>query len=235
MSATLEVALTAKVKDLAFAGSDATFVAKDASATTHEYVDQTPRTVSTPGAAGASFVTLETPVRQVERILADFASGTNVVIRLDGAVASVTGGATPPVLTDGWTAVLNVDGAGNVTTSFLAADNTMALVAKRINYAHGAQVASVDAVTGALVISGTKTGGDDARKKSFQYGSVVVVSGTALAALGLTAGTTYGSGEDHPHGAGGVQINRPSSSLPKRIELSGSASASRFAIAGKAS
>lgn len=235
MGATLDLSLSAKLRDLAFAGSDAVFAAKDATASSHELVDQTPRVIATSGAVGAAFVQLETPVRQVERLLVDLPGGSDLLLRIGGAVASVSGASAPPTLTDGWTAILNIDGLGAVTTSFLAADNTMALAAKRINYAHGAQVASVDPTTGALVIAGTKTGGDDARRAGYAYGSVVIVSGTALAALGLTAGTTYGTGADLRLGGGVHAHSFPAAALPRKLELSGSVASSRFVVAGKAS
>lgn len=233
MSSTLEASLSAKVKDLSFVAEETWFMAKDLSATSHDYVDRTPRVVSTAGAVGAAFSQLETPVAQVQRMIVDLRAGADVVMRLSGAVAKVTGGTSAPTFSGGETLVLNVDGAGNVTTTFEAGDNTLALAVKRINYAHGLPVASL--VANALTLSGSLTGGAAAEARGWQRGKIVVVSGSALSALGLTAGTTYGAGDDLRLGAGMQQFAFATGALPTRVELSGSASASRFVIAGKAS
>jgi hypothetical protein len=103
------------------------------------------------------------------------------------AAAQVTGAAgTYPTLFAGGEALsIALDGAAPVTVTFLAADQLLADVIARINATMGATIASNSA--GQLRLTGVREG---------TGGSIVIanVSGTPLATLGLTAGTTAGTG-----------------------------------------
>jgi hypothetical protein len=100
------------------------------------------------------------------------------------AAAAVTGsGAAFGSITAGLQAVLGYDAASNFTVTFQTGDTTIANVVARINAAAGFAFASNNA--GQLELTGLQQGSG---------GSVRVVSGTALADLGLTAGTTLGTG-----------------------------------------
>ncbi len=233
MSATLKLLLSVESANLSVAGSSQTDTARDQVATTHDYVDPTPRTVSTSGALGSAFVQLETPVVQVERLVADFPSGTDLVLRCSGEPAEVVGTVTSPTIAGNETITMAVDGLGSVTTVLDADDTTIAKIAKRVNFFHGLQIASVD-TSGGLAITGSKTGGPDAAAKGWSHGKIAITGGTGLTALGLSIGTTYGSGEDSRVSAGPFSRTFPSSALPTQIELSGSSSNARFWIAGKA-
>ena len=79
-----------------------------------------------------------------------------------------------------------------------------------------------------------KTGGADAEARGWAAGSVEVVSGSGLALVGLVAGTTYGSGDDQRVGAGLFVKSFPAASLPRLLELSGSATNLKIWAAGKA-
>lgn len=221
-------------RDTAVTNSTQSWFFKDSVASSHELIDATPKPVSTSGSPGAVFAEVPTSVAQIERARIDVPMGSNVWLRWDGAAAEVLSSKTTPDSLDGLTLQLNVDNAGAVTTTFTSGDTTMALAAKRINYYHGAQVASVDGTTGKLKIAGTKTGGADAKAAGRQYGEVDVVGGTALSALGLTEGTTPGSGLDENIG-GPVEKTFYSGNLPESLEVSGSCSGARFMLAGKAS
>ena len=235
MTATLKIIRSATSKDMSFGSTDETIPIVDAVATSHDIVDRTPRVISTAGLVGALFSTLETPVKQVERMICEFVAGADVIVRIGGAAAFVLGILTSaPSVVGGEQIVLNVDGVGNVTTTLVAGDTTITKVAQRINYFHNAQIASVD-TTGVLRLSGALTGGRNALDLGRAYGSVVVVSGSGLALVGLTAGTTYGAGDDVRVGPGVLEHNHPAASLPRKVELSGTATASRFIVAGKAS
>lgn len=234
MAATLQILLELTARDPAVVSSAQTTSLRDAVATSHDYLDGTPRNVSTAGAVGAAFVQLETPVVQIERIVADLPASADLVLRFGGAVAEVLGASAAPSFAGGEQAVLAIDAGGNVTVTFEAGDNTQALAAKRINYAFGAQVADLD-TSGKLRLRGALTGGADAEAKGFGFGKVKVVSGSALAALGLTAGSTYGQGDDQRAGPGSFVKTFPAGALPRRLELSGSAGNAKFWLAGKAS
>lgn len=227
--------LSLEARDPAVAGSDSSSSVRDSVASAHDYLDPTPRNVSTAGAVGAAFVDLPTPVAQVERLAADLPAGSDLVLRAGGLAAEVLGGSAAPVFVGGEELVLAIDAGGNVTATFEAGDATLALAAKRINYALGFVAADVDPTTGKLRLRGLRTGGADALAKGWAYGRVLVVSGTALAALGLTAGSTYGQGDDQRLGGGPFAKTFPAGALPRRLELSGSAQGAKFWVAGKAS
>lgn len=234
MAATLQILLELTARDPAVVSSAQTTSLRDAVATSHDYLDGTPRNVSTAGAIGAAFVQLETPVVQIERLVADIPAGADLVLRMGGAVAEVLGASAATGFSGSETAVLAVDAGGNVTVTFEAGDTTQALAAKRINWAFGAQVADLD-TSGKLRLRGARTGGADAEARGWAYGKVKVVSGSALTGLGLTAGSTYGQGDDQRVGAGPFAKTFPAGALPRRLELSGSAQGAKFWVAGKAS
>lgn len=234
MAATLALALGITARDPAQTGSGCEATVRDAAATSHDYVDPTPRNVSTAGAVGAAFVQLETPVVQVERFVADLPSGTDLVLRFGGSVAEVLGASAATGFSGGETAVLAIDAGGNTTVTFEAGDTTQALAAKRINWALGLAVADTD-TTGKLRLRSLRTGDAGALAKGFAYGRVRVVSGTGLTGLGLTAGDTYGQGDDQRVGPGPLVKTFPAGALPRRVELSGSAQGAKFWVAGKAS
>jgi hypothetical protein len=233
VAATLRLTLSIEHADPAVAGSQVSASVRDSVASSHDYVDPSPRNVATAGAVGAAFVDLATPVAQIERVAADLPVGADLVMRFGGAVALLLGSQNAPVFAGGETLELAVDAGSTVITSFSSGDNTLALAAKRINYAHGAQVADVSP-TGHLRLQGFRTGGADALVKGWAYGRLLVVGGTALVQLGLAAGSVYGQGDDQRVGAGPFAKSFPSASLPRRLELSGSAQGARFWLAGKA-
>jgi hypothetical protein len=234
VAATFRQTLSLEVADPAIAGSASYPSARDPVATSHDYVDATPRNVSTTGVVGSAFIQLETPVQQVERLAADLPLAADLVLRVGGAVALLLGTQVAPVFVGGETLDLAVDAAVTVTTTFQAGDNTLSLIARRINYAHAAQVADLSP-TGHLRLQSFRTGGADAFTKGWSYGRLYVVGGSALAALGLAAGAVYGQGDDQRLGPGPFAKTFPASALPRRLELSGSAQGARFWIAGKAS
>jgi hypothetical protein len=233
VTATLALALGITTRDPSRPGAGCEASVRDAAATSHDYVDPTPRNVSTAGGVGAAFVQLETPVAQVERFVADLPAGTDLVLRFGGAVAEVLGTSAATGFSGGETAVLAIDAGGNVTVTFESTDTTQALAAKRINWALGAQVADTDS-DGKLRLRSLRTGDAGAAAKGYAYGRVRVVSGSALAGLGLVAGDTYGQGDDQRVGSGLFAKTFPAGALPRRVELSGSAQGAKFWVAGKA-
>jgi len=233
VTATLQLSLGLTTRDPAQPSSAREESVRDATATSHDYVDATPRNVSTAGAVGAAFVQLETPVQQIERIAADLPSGADLVLRFGGVVAEVLGASAATGFSGGETAVLAIDAGDNTTVTFESGDTTQALAAKRINWAFGAQIADTDS-SGKLRIRSLRTGDAGAAAKGYAFGRVRVVSGTALAGLGLTAGDTYGQGDDQRAGTGPLAKTFPSSSLPRKVELSGSVTNAKFWVAGKA-
>lgn len=121
------------------------------------------------------------------------AAGQTLVIQFDaGGVQTFTVTATsalraggsvtlPPAA--GSTLLVKVDGGATQTVTFTGAESTAVLVAGQINYA----LAGAEAVV--------NTGAIDLQSPTFGSGSSIqVVSGTALTALGMTAGTTSGTG-----------------------------------------
>lgn len=101
-----------------------------------------------------------------------------------GVAATVTGsGATFGSVTAGMTAVLGYDAQANITVTFQSTDTTIAAAIARINQFAGFTFATNNA--GQIALTGVQAG---------TGGSVRVVSGTGLTVLGLTAGTTVGTG-----------------------------------------
>ena len=239
MSATVQLQMVATVADPAVASSSQQTTVRDLTATTHDLGDPIPMgQVATPGAVGATFVPLPTSVQHAERLIADLGVGADLVLRIGGAPAKVVGSVTAnPGLIAGDTLTLNVDGGGLVTTTF-AGGESIAQAAAAIDSAFVASgrtsPASVDATSGGLALAGTKTGDASASARGWQSGSLVL-GGTALAKLGLGAGTTWGTGDDIRVGGTPVLVLPfPSSSTPARVEVSGSCPNAKFFLAGKA-
>lgn len=233
LAGTLSLSTTLTIADPARAGSQVSPVLRDASATSHDYVDPTPMNVSTPSGLGVFFTPLRTSVAQVERIVADLPPGADLVLRCGGLPAVLFGTLVPPAFAGGETLQLGVDDGSVVTTTFQVGDTTLGLITRRINFAHGAPVAYLDA-QGRLMLTGARTGGADAAARGWSYGRLVVAGGSALTALGLVAGTVYGAGDDQRLGPGLFVKTFPASALPRLLELSGTASGARFWVAGKA-
>lgn len=236
MSSTLRLLLTVQADDVACKPRSSGESVRDTAPTSHDLVDLSPvGPLSTSGGIGTTFVTVPTSVQQIQRVVGDFPTGTDLLLRFGGVAAFVLGASGALTLTDGWTLLFAVDGGPTITVNFLSTDNTPALAAKRINYAADAQVASVDPATARLRLDGVKTGGPGARAKSRSFGAIDILSGSALAALGLVAGTYSGDGDDIRVGSGPFVHTFPSGSQPRRLELSGSASGARLWVAGTAS
>lgn len=234
MAGSIQLTLSIATADPSAPSSAQQASVRDAVATVHDYVDVTPRNIATPGGIGLSFLQLETPVQQIERLVADLPPGADFVLRAGGLPAVVVGSVSNPSIAGGETLQFLFDAGGAVTTTLQAGDTTIALIAKRVNYAHGDKVAAVDPLTGGLRLYGVLTGGADARAKGFAYGLVQILGGTGLAALGLAVGSTYGAGDDQRLGSGMFVKPFPASALPRRLELSGTGSGARFWVAGKA-
>ena len=230
----MQVSVSVDARDTAVRSVASPIEVRELSPSQHDYVDVTPRAVSTSGAIGAAFVQLETSVVQVERLAADLPLGTDLVLRTGGQVAQLLGAAVAPVFAGGETLQLIVDADNVVTVAFLSSDTTQALAARRINYALGRPVADLDPVTAQLRLLGFRTGGADAMAKGWGFGRLQVVGGTALSQLALSVGVAYGQGDDQRLGAGPFCKTFPASALPRRIELSGITPGARFITAGKA-
>ena len=242
MSATLQLQTDATVADPSAPSSAVDYAIADAVATSHDYVDATPRNVATAGNPGTAFVLLPTAVVHIERFLASVPLGAALVLRFGGAVATVLGSVAGVIAPGGGnpTLVLGVDGAPSATAIFAATDTSIQLAANRINGALAsaglsAVVAIVDPITGGLRLTGLKTGGADAQAKAFSFGAIALsATSTGLALLGLTAGTTYGAGDDQYVGAGLFAKTFPPSNLPAQLELSGTATNLKTWTAGRA-
>lgn len=177
--------------------------------------------IATAGQLGAAFLDLDTP-KVIEQFAMRSIDGAEVGIRYNGAPASVVGvGGAFATIVNGDAFTLDLDQGGVKTVTFQTGDTTLAKVIARINADVGAIVAS-DAA-GQLKITGVKSGGEEAKARTWQYGSIVL-AGSALAKLGLSAGTSYGSGRDDSTD-GRILKDFPTSGAMKttRIELSGSA------------
>jgi hypothetical protein len=112
----------------------------------------------------------------------------NVSSTFTGVAAVLTSGSQtfPTGFTGGETLTFAVDQGANFTVTFLSGDTTQAATISRINAAAGFTFASVDDATHTFYTGIQKGTG----------GKVVVVSGTSsvLTALGLSPGTTNGTG-----------------------------------------
>ncbi|RYE82212.1 MAG: hypothetical protein EOO75_21030 [Myxococcales bacterium] len=108
MAGTLSLSLTATIADPARLGSQLAPVVRDASATSHDYVDPTPLNVSTPSGLGVFFTPLRTSVVQVERLVADLPPGADLVLRCGGLAAVLFGTLVAPSFAGGETLQLAV-------------------------------------------------------------------------------------------------------------------------------
>ncbi len=148
--------------------------------------------------------------------------GQDIEVRLNAAPAKVTAAnAEPYAGLSGLDLVTAVDGQAAVTTAFGIATDA-ASVANQINAAAAllGQAPPASDVGGSLQISGVLTGPE---------GSVNIQSGTALAALGLTAGVSLGTGEDIKSGEIWMQKFAATPNGVSRIQLKGSANVSILA------
>ena len=240
MSATLQLSISAtRINPAIGAASSQVDALKDVTASAHDYVDPCPMAVATAGATGTTFVPIQTSVVRGEAFYADLGASADIVLRFSGAVASVLGSVSVPALAAADTLVLSTDGGAQVTTTFAGTENTVAKVAGAIAQAFLTaglpNPAGVDVATGFLRLSGVKTGGQGANALGWQYGQVVVVSGAAVAKLGLAVGTTWGAGRDLRVGPPYIALRFSASDLPTKFEVSGTAPNCTFTVAGKAS
>ncbi len=184
---------------------------------------QQPLQVLTSGIPGAQFVDLDIldGFTAIELLVAR--TSAKLFLRIGADVARVlgVGGTFPTGFVGGETLVLAFDSpfAAPITTTFLAADQSAAQVAARINAAlalAGLPTPRVTVATsGEIQIESVLTGSE---------GSVLVSSGTALGTLGLTTGTTFGTGADIPV-QGDLLIEFPrDADSPARIQVSGQGS-----------
>lgn len=213
------------------AGSTANVSFSDSgSGCVHDWARDYPAfSVATAGPVGSVFQAIEVPP-VVEKLLIQSLSKQDVAVRLNGAPASVQGAAASfGSITNTDACTIVVDGA-SVAVAFQTGDTTCDLVVARINALANALIASN--VGGQLKLTGAKTGGQGAAAKSFSYGSIVL-SGAALAKLGLAAGTTYGAGDEFQ--ISGRLFIEPSTIKPiSKVEISGNASLNAF-VAGRLS
>ena len=184
-----------------------------------------PLQVLTTGAPGAEFVDLDIldGFTGIELLAAK--APTKLFLRIGADVARVdgVGGTFPTAFAGGETLDLTIDGT-NFLTTFDAADQTAAQVAARINAAAAlaglAAPRAIVATSGQLELTSVNTGAQ---------GSVEVVGGTGAATLGLSVGTTAGSGADIPI-QGDVVLEFPrDTDAPARIQVSGQGTISLLA------
>lgn len=150
--------------------------------------------------------------------------------RLNGVAATLTGvgGVFPTTFAGGETLIADVDGGVSVTTTFLAADQSAAQVAARINAAFalaGLPSPATVAGSGQLVLTGLLTGAE---------GTVNVTGGTAQVALGFPVSTNdsaVGTGVDI-RASGLVVLEADRSNPYTKVEVQGTASAVTILAAG---
>lgn len=189
-----------------------------------QVVDTKIRVSTLPGA----FVRLAEGLSRIE-LLALKSSGA-ITLRLNGAPARAYSTVNYPVAgLSGLTLGFTLDALYSVAVLFDAADDTATEIARRINAAAalaGAAYlpATVDSVTGRVVISGNLTGAQ---------GMLSAFSGSAVSALGLPSVATVGAGQDVP--VAGLFLSQFPRGLGAvtRAEVSGSAEVS-FLAAGDA-
>lgn len=99
---------------------------------------------------------------------------------------TVTSSGATYAMSAGQTVTLGYDGAANFTVTFLAGDTTQAAVIARINQYAGFAIAAVSA--GQYSLTGLQLG------YQAQVRVIGASSGGVLTALGLTVGTTFGTG-----------------------------------------
>ncbi len=146
-------------------------------------------------------------------------TGQEIEVRINPLPAIVLTGSEPFAGLSGLDLVTAVDGQTAVTTVFSVATDA-ATLANEINAAAAllGQAPPATVVDGQIQISGVLTGPE---------GSVNIQSGTALAALGLSAGVTLGSGEDILSGE--IWMQKFGLNSVQRIQFRGTASLSILA------
>lgn len=177
--------------------------------------------VLTTGLPGAEYVDLDIldGFTGIELLVARASAKLFLRIGADVARTLGVGGTFPTTFGGGETLTLDIDGLGSFLVTFTAAAQLAADVANEINAAAAlsglATPRAVVATSGQLELQSVLTGAE---------GSVEVVGGTALATLGLTAGTSVGAGADIPI-QGDVLLEFPrDTSAPARIQVSGQGS-----------
>lgn len=179
---------------------------------------QQPLQILTAGVPGAAYVDLDILDGFTAIELLVLRTTSTLFLRIDADVARVlgVGGTFPTTFAGGEDLVLDIDGLGAFTTTFAGGDQTAAQVAARINAA--AALAGLPtprvavATSGQLELTSVLTG---------SQGSVEVVSGTGAATLGLTVGTTAGTGADVPINGEALFEFPRDTSAPNRIQVSG--------------
>ncbi len=179
---------------------------------------QQPLQVLTSGLPGAQFVDLDILDGFVAIELLVARTSAKLFLRIGADVARVlgVGGTFPTTFGGGETLTLDIDGLGPFLVTFTVAAQSAQDVANEINAAAALSGLPtprvVVATSGQLELQSVQTGAQ---------GSVEVVGGTALATLGLTAGTTLGTGADIPL-QGDLLIEFPrDTDAPARIQVSG--------------
>lgn len=200
-------------------GGEASIEFDDSTGQTQDWARVVYFLLATMGLPGAVFQTIECPPSRVEKLLIHSRNAQDFVLRINGAVAQMTGaGANFASIVNNDAFTLEVDGVTQ-TVTFLTGDTTIGAVCDRINSAFDAIVAT--SASGQLKLSGTKTGGQEALARNFSYGRVTV-SGAALSKLGLTASAVYGSGAD-VRSKGRLLIEPSTTELVTKLEISGQA------------
>jgi hypothetical protein len=181
--------------------------------------------IQTTGLPGAEFVDLDILSDLIRIEFLYLRSASELVIRIGAAPAIVlgVGGTFPTTFAGGETLLLNIDGTA-FTVTFLAADQSAAQVAARINaeaaLAGLATPRATVATSGQLQIDSVLTGAE---------GSVEVVGGTGAATLGFVVGTTLGSGSDLPLLGEALWDFPRNTNAPARIQVSGQSTLSVLA------
>lgn len=179
-----------------------------------------PIRISTPGAAGASFVDLPLLEQLLAVEMLYVRSDQPIVMRIaaDEPIIVGSGGVFPTLFAGGETLVLDVDGSP-LTVTFLAGDQTAAQCVARINSAFalaGYPTPRASVLTsGQIQIEGIGTGAQS---------SLEVTAGTGAAQLGLVGASAIGEGADVPVWGTflcefGVSGSQPA--VPARIQFSG--------------
>lgn len=153
-----------------------------------------------------------------------------LTLRIGGAVARVVGvaGTYPTLFAGGETMTVAIDGGAVNTVTFQATDQSLTDVVERVNselvLAGLPPAVYALAVGSQLAIQGLKTGPE---------GIVNITGGTALATLGLTAGTSLGAGSDMVVNGSVGPIEFYKVGAPTTIQVKGVANAVTILVAGQ--
>lgn len=184
-----------------------------------------PFTVATAGALGSAWDELPA-VDALDKIELLFVRGASPMrLRVGADVAKVLGvaGTFPTGFVGAESLVVELDGVP-LSVAFTSGAQTAQQVVNQVNAAAmlaGLTYLPASVSGGQVLIAGQLTG---------VQGSVEIVSGTALTALGLVAGTTLGAGSDVDfYGLYLVEYGRGQATAPSRIQISGSGSIEVFA------